>query len=54
MYGQDAERLFSLLPNLIDYNYFLRKSMCICIKTSPCYQGPQCFLCFVLFSTDSV
>ena len=32
-----------LLSNLINCNYFLRKN--ICINTSPCYQGPQCFLC---------
>ena len=31
-----------LLSNLINYNYFLTKS--ICTNTSPCYQGPQCFL----------
>ena len=32
---------------LINYNYFLRKSMCI--NTPLCYQGPQCFLCILFY-----
>ena len=32
-----------LLSNLLSYNYFQSKS--ICMKTSPCYQGLQHVLC---------
>ena len=49
LYGGCVDRVLKssfLLSNLINYNYFLRKS--ICINTSPRYQGPQCFLCVLV------